>query len=407
MGKHEKGSAKELANRTKSKGLQKLKWFCQMCQKQCRDANGFKCHLTSEAHQRQLLLFAENSNQYLRQFSNDFEKNFMQLLRTSYGTKRVRANEVYNVYIKDKGHVHMNSTVWHSLTGFIQYLGSSGKCKIDEGDKGWYIAYIDQEAVIRKEEDQRKAQQEKDDQERHMAIMEGMVQRGLELDDGHNYEATELLRDTPDQKITLELNLGQKKPTLEELNRPTTSSVSVFDLKVNTKKEEPESDGEQSKKRAEKKRRRSRSRSPEKRKDGKREKKSALDEIKEMEERKKERKNRKDYWMAEGIVVKIITKSLGSEYYKSKGVVKKMLDEYTAQVKLDDGTIVKLDQSHVETVIPSIGRHMLVVNGAYRGSEAILESIDEKNYCLNVKIAGGPLRGRQIQVPYEDASKLA
>lgn len=76
--------------------------FCQMCQKQCRDANGFKCHLTSEAHQRQLLLFAENSNSYLRQFSNDFEKNFMQLLRTSYGTKRVRANEVYNAFIKDK-----------------------------------------------------------------------------------------------------------------------------------------------------------------------------------------------------------------------------------------------------------------------------------------------------------------
>lgn len=48
-----------------------------MCQKQCRDQNGFKCHLTSESHQRQLLLFAENQGSYLRQFSREFEGNFM------------------------------------------------------------------------------------------------------------------------------------------------------------------------------------------------------------------------------------------------------------------------------------------------------------------------------------------
>ncbi|EGT32508.1 hypothetical protein CAEBREN_05005 [Caenorhabditis brenneri] len=400
MGKHEKGSSKDLANRTKSKGLQKLKWFCQMCQKQCRDANGFKCHLTSEAHQRQLLLFAENSNSYLRQFSNDFEKNFMQLLRTSYGTKRVRANEVYNVYIKDKGHVHMNSTVWHSLTGFVQYLGSSGKCKIDEGDKGWYIAYIDQEAVIRKEEDQRKQQQERDDEERHMQIVEEMVQRGKELagDDDEKYEATELVRDDPDQKIQLDFG----KSEMNKNSNVLTSKTFIFDLKP-VKKEDPDGPGPSSSSR-----KRSRSRSPGPSKSShKSSKKSALDEIKEMEERKKERKNRKDYWMTEGIVVKVITKSLGSQYYKAKGVVKKMIDDYTAQVKLDDGTVVKLDQEHVETVIPSIGRHMMVVNGAYRGTEVTLESIDEKRFCVRVKIASGPTRGREIEVPYEDASKLA
>ncbi|CAI5438032.1 unnamed protein product [Caenorhabditis angaria] len=390
MGKHEKGTPKDVANRVKSKGLQKLKWFCQMCQKQCRDANGFKCHLTSETHQRQLLLFAENSNSYLRQFSKEFEQNFMLLLRTSYGTKRVRANEVYNVYIKDKGHVHMNSTTWHSLTGFVQYLGSSGKCKIDQGEKGWYIQYIDQEAVIRKEEEQRKAKQEKDDEERHMQIMENMVIKGLENDDGKVHEPTELLR--TDEKISIDLQLN-KKPTLEELNRPSTSSTfSVFDQGKVKKEEKPV---------IEKKRKRSRSPGPGS------SKKSALDEIREQEERHKEKKNRKDYWLHEGIIVKIVTKSLGSDYYKAKGVVKKLVDDYTAQIKLDDGTVVKLDQNHVETVIPSIGRQMLIVNGAYRGSQAILESIDEKNFCLNLKISSGLTKGREVRVPYEDASKLA
>lgn len=33
----------------------------------------------------------------------------------------------------------MNSTVWHTLTGFVLYLGSSGKCKIDENEKGKLI----------------------------------------------------------------------------------------------------------------------------------------------------------------------------------------------------------------------------------------------------------------------------
>lgn len=50
-----------------------------MCQKQCRDQNGFKCHLTSESHQRQLLLFAENPNNYLRDYSHNFEQNFLKV----------------------------------------------------------------------------------------------------------------------------------------------------------------------------------------------------------------------------------------------------------------------------------------------------------------------------------------
>lgn len=42
MGKHDAFSPKALANKMKAKGLQKLRWYCQMCEKQCRDENGFK-----------------------------------------------------------------------------------------------------------------------------------------------------------------------------------------------------------------------------------------------------------------------------------------------------------------------------------------------------------------------------
>ena len=42
MPKHGFLTPKAISNRIKAKGLQKLKWFCQMCEKQCRDENGFK-----------------------------------------------------------------------------------------------------------------------------------------------------------------------------------------------------------------------------------------------------------------------------------------------------------------------------------------------------------------------------
>ncbi|KAE9417444.1 hypothetical protein Angca_006006, partial [Angiostrongylus cantonensis] len=452
MGKHERGTPKDIANRIKSKGLQKLRWFCQMCQKQCRDQNGFKCHLTSESHQRQLLLVAENTGTYLRQFSKQFEANFMQILKTCFGTKRVRANEVYQEYIKDKGHVHMNSTVWHTLTGFVHYLGSSGKCRIDQNEKaGWYIQYIDQEEVLRRAEEAKRMKAEKDDEERQQEMINERVRRALEQQSEIvEHQPSELVRNDDSEKIVLNLNLD-RKPTLEDLKRPIYSTGSVFE-QIKTKKEEVESDAEPSDSRRKGQERensrrewkdrhmkrtreyRSRSRSQ----DGKRRmssprrnfgiesvtlpfeiqlsvlkylfvvdfnlgrakerpllrskkeekpKKSALDEIREQQERSKEKKNRRDHWLHEGIIVKVITKKLGEKYYKSKGVVMTLIDDYVASLKLDDGVLVKLDQSHVETVIPSVGREMKIVNGAYRGCIAM--TIDEPVIKGTLKLKKG------------------
>lgn len=125
-GRAEPGTPKYIANKIKSKGLQKLRWFCQMCSKQCRDENGFKCHTMSESHQRQLLLFADNAGRYLSEFSYDFSKGFLFLLKRQFGTKRVKANKVYQEYISDRTHLHMNATQWTTLTGFVKWLGKTG-----------------------------------------------------------------------------------------------------------------------------------------------------------------------------------------------------------------------------------------------------------------------------------------
>ena len=60
MGKNEFLTPKAIANQIIAKGLQKLWWYCQMCQKQCRNENGFKCHCMSESHQRQMEVFSQN-----------------------------------------------------------------------------------------------------------------------------------------------------------------------------------------------------------------------------------------------------------------------------------------------------------------------------------------------------------
>ena len=46
-----------------------------MCQKQCRDENGFKCHRMSEGHQKQMMVFIENPSQFMDEFSKDFEES--------------------------------------------------------------------------------------------------------------------------------------------------------------------------------------------------------------------------------------------------------------------------------------------------------------------------------------------
>lgn len=63
MGKADFLSPKAISNRIKAKGLQKLRWYCQMCQKQCRDEvrslNGFSLVCTCSRFLTVCLLLTE------------------------------------------------------------------------------------------------------------------------------------------------------------------------------------------------------------------------------------------------------------------------------------------------------------------------------------------------------------
>jgi hypothetical protein len=62
--------------------------------------------------------------------------------RRSHPASRVSAKVVYNEFIADRNHVHMNSTRWLTLTEFVKHLGREGKCKVEETEKGWFITLI-------------------------------------------------------------------------------------------------------------------------------------------------------------------------------------------------------------------------------------------------------------------------
>lgn len=396
MGKAEVGTPKYLANKMKAKGLQKLRWYCQMCQKQCRDENGFKCHTQSESHQRQLLLFADNSGKYIYSFSKEFSDGFMELLRRRFGTKRVSANKVYQEYISHKDHLHMNATRWLTLSDYAKWLGRSGQCVVDETEKGWFIAYIDRSPEVLEQQNKvaRKEKQDKDDEERHMEFINQQIERNKK--DGNSSKDVELCefrRENDDEVVKLEIKASKMKP----------DSILLKPIKIEKRSADDDGDDTRSV-RSEKKYRPSSSTAS--KEDGK--KLSALDEIMKIEEYKKEKANRKDYWLSEGIVVKLITKALGDKFYKQKGVVVEVIEKYRAKIKLlETGEKVKIDQAHVETVIPAVGKLVRVLNGGYRGCKATLVNLDQDNFCVTIEIAAGPLKGRIIKnVQYEDVSKL-
>ncbi|XP_058066799.1 DNA/RNA-binding protein KIN17 [Anopheles bellator] len=384
-GKAEVGTPKYLANKMKAKGLQKLRWYCQMCEKQCRDENGFKCHTMSESHQRQILLFADNAGRFIDGFSQEFLTGYLQILRRQFGTKRVAANKVYQEYIADRHHLHMNATKWHSLSDFVKFLGRNGHCVVDETDKGWFITYIDRdpETLAMQEKMAKKQKMDKDDAERLAEFIEQQVQRGKTEDEPSSSGFSELKRDNEEETIKLDLKIGIKPQSAPSPIIPKRTLDALIDVKKE-KKFKPTNGGSDTKK------------------------VSALDELIKEEEMKKEKSNRKDYWLMEGIVVKMITKALGEKYYKEKGVVVEVFDKYRAKIRLlETGEKLKVDQAHLETVIPQVGKQILVLNGGYRGCTATLKAINTERFSVTIEIASGPLKGRLVSsVAYEDISKL-
>ena len=120
------------------------------------------------------------ANKVINDYSQQFQRDFLQLLRTSHTTKSVQINHFYQQYIADKQHIHMNATRWPSLTEFAKHLGREGICRVEDSEeKGLHIAWIDNspEALRRQEAIRKKERQDKGDEEREQKLIKEQIER--------------------------------------------------------------------------------------------------------------------------------------------------------------------------------------------------------------------------------------
>ena len=229
MPRAEVGSTKYISNQMKSKGLQRLRWYCQGCSRQMRDENGFKCHVASESHVRQMQLIGEDPRKAINDFSRQLQNDFVQLLKTGHGEKTINANHFYQEYIAHKEHIHMNATRWTSLTEFVKHLGREGIVRVEEDEKnnerggasGLMLAWIDNspEALRRQDAMKKRERQDRGDEEREQRLIQEQIRRARrdDLEDADvepeeldaDSEPTEGIKRREGEKIVL--SFGSKK----------------------------------------------------------------------------------------------------------------------------------------------------------------------------------------------------
>ena len=276
-----------------------------------------------------------------------------------------------------------------------------------------YIQYIDKDPEVLKRQAQlnKLNKASRDEEDRQAQVIADIVEKNKARVEAAGGQAeavfTDLKRDNPDEKVAIAFDADKQKQA-DKAGGQLKSMASMFkqNLKKSAAGAGPAS-GEGGARKGEKR------------------KLSNLELIRQREEERKAKQarlsaeaeakaqasseSRKDYWLLEGIVVKIMNKKLGDgKFYKKKAYVKQVIDRYGAKVSIIDGkATLTIDQDELETVLPSIGGSVLVVNGRYRGLRAKLQAINQDSFNCDVTIREGANKGKNVSgLEYEDICKL-
>eukprot|EP00897_Mesotaenium_endlicherianum_P006478 jgi/Mesen1/5859/ME000298S05132 len=364
-------------------------------------------------------IFGENAERIVDGYSEEFEETFMEHIKRSHKHSRMAATVLYNEYISDRHHVHMNSTKWTTLTEFVKHLGRTGQCKVEETPKGWFMTYIDREpeTLLKEGLKLKRERAELADEERHDKALEEQIERASKM-------ARVVEEDVPEEKKVFQRDDAGKRIAFALAGQPEDGRVGSLKgpTKFQSKPSKPlpsapadvfgqnDEDFKQGPSRAENSVKEKTSSSG-RAKGGA----SAIESLIREEELAKERAIakaktiRKDYWLSEGLVVKVMSKALKEKgFYKQKGVVAKVIDKYVGEIEmLDGGALLRIDQQELETVLPQIGGLVQVVNGAYRDTKAKLLSINTDRFTASIQLQGGSFEGRILSaVDYEDICKV-
>jgi DNA/RNA-binding protein KIN17 len=202
-----------------------------------------------------MIVVGENAGRHIADFSAQFQSEFVTLLsrrcvflvpifhtfvsinliavvHKRFGTKRVKANNVYQEHIQDKHHLHMNATRWVTLTEFIKHLGRTGVAHVDETDKGWFIAWIDRspKALEKQEASLKKERATMNDEQRERLLIAEQIERA-EREAREKGEGTSAAGAIEGEEMKQEEGLqreeGEKKVVLSFTSKPTAASSST------------------------------------------------------------------------------------------------------------------------------------------------------------------------------------
>lgn len=416
MGKNDPGGLKSLNKKQKSVGLQQLRFYCQMCQKQCRDANGFKCHIASESHLRQMRVFSENAKGFVDQFSEDFRKGFMSILSHRHSSAKIDANKVYNEYIQDKSHIHMNATIWTSLGEFVKYLGRNSYVTVFETERGWDIQYIDRDP--KKLAKQKEALAEKrvqlDDEERRKRQLEAQIAEATAAStlnstgEDKKRVIDEFERSNEGQRIGMSFATGKKKKARLDLGSSAFNSGSSKridanhnnddkegSLHANANEKEPAAATVISNPNISVTNSSSASASQHTRL-------SNVEQLMLEEEKRvqaqlasEDKRERLENWLFTNIKVVVKNKELSDgKYYDQKGIVEAVEEEFLGSVRVL-GSLIQFDQDDLAVSHPPVGHEVMVVNGRCRGCKATL--LASGTSVCSVRVKEGNHTGRELK----------
>merc|ERR1711936_1056737 len=83
-----------------------------------------------------------------------------------------------------------------------------------------------------------------------------------------------------------------------------------------------------------------------------------------------------------------------------------VIDDFAALVVITEtGAKVKLDQDHLETVVPGEGREVVVLWGEHGGEIATLRNIDTEKFSASLKLVTGQNAGTRSSCPMNSSVK--